>query len=670
MNRYDVFRTVGEGAFGSVKLAKNKQTGEQVAIKHIKKRYATWDEALKLRELKALKQLKKHENVVQLKELVRENEQLYFVFEYMESDLLKHMTAKQGAFSNDEVRSIMYQTLLSLVHCHKNGFFHRDIKPENMLMTGTVVKLADFGCAREIRSRPPFTEYVSTRWYRAPELLLRGQVYSSPVDMWACGCIMAELYNKKNLFPGKSDIDTLYKVVNVLGTPNHNTWAEGMNLAAQSNFKFPQSTGQSLGELHPSAEADALHLLSDLLKYDSNKRPTAAKALQYPFFTNHPPPQPYLVPGQPLPMKAAKVAPGPCSVFSVGQRVEARYGGREKYYGGSVVADGGNGRYSIKYDDGDQEVGVDASLIRAPAPGNGAPPPEAAAMGGGGGGGGGVFSVGQRVEARYGGKPQFYGGRIEAKRPDGTYSIIYDDGDSEVAVQPDFIRGVGGGPSGGMGGMGLGQAGAAVAAMAMNLPPGGGAAPPQYPTPGGPGGSNYSSPTKVDPGGGGGGGGAPGSGGGNPHRYRPGQRVEARFGGKQRFFSATVAQCRYDGSVDLAYDDGDKEMGVRPHLIRRAAQPQSFHPSPEGGGHAASFGSGRQSGRMSGRVRTGGSDVLKSARSKGEAMSGLGGAGSYKYSRSEQAVPVVAVVNPATHYSDQKGGQFAQANGVPDYSHY
>lgn len=103
---------------------------------------------------------------------------------------------------------------------HRHGFFHRDLKPENLLCSGTdLIKIADFGLAREIRSRPPFTDYVSTRWYRAPEVLLHSTSYGSGIDLWAMGCIMAELYTFRPIFPGSSELDQLYKICAVLGTP-------------------------------------------------------------------------------------------------------------------------------------------------------------------------------------------------------------------------------------------------------------------------------------------------------------------------------------------------------------------------------------------------------------------------------------------------------------------
>ncbi|MGH0148190.1 UNVERIFIED_CONTAM: hypothetical protein FKN15_060342 [Acipenser sinensis] len=113
----------------------------------------------------------------------------------------------------------MYQIIQGLAFIHKHGFFHRDMKPENLLCMGPeLIKIGDFGLAREIRSRPPYTDYVSTRWYRAPEVLLRSSVYSSPIDMWAVGCIMAELYTLRPLFPGNSEVDEIFKICQVLGT--------------------------------------------------------------------------------------------------------------------------------------------------------------------------------------------------------------------------------------------------------------------------------------------------------------------------------------------------------------------------------------------------------------------------------------------------------------------
>jgi len=167
---------------------------------------------------------------------------------------------------------------------HKNGYFHRDLKPENLLIVKDTVKIADFGLAREIRLRPPFTEYVSTRWYRAPEVLMRSPMYNSPIDAWAVGAIMAELYTLRPLYPGTSEPDEIFKICSVLGTPTHETWEEGMKLASGLAFKFPQFQATALEQLVPNASAEAIQLMTDLMKFDPQKRPTCAQALQYPYF--------------------------------------------------------------------------------------------------------------------------------------------------------------------------------------------------------------------------------------------------------------------------------------------------------------------------------------------------------------------------------------------------
>lgn len=160
--------------------------------------------------------------------MIRENDELFFVFEYMEGNLYELMKSRDRYFPEATIRNIMFQIFQGLSFMHKNGFFHRDIKPENMLVKGDVIKVADFGLAREIRSKPPFTDYVSTRWYRAPEVLLRSTNYNSPIDQWACGGILAELYTLKPLFPGSSEADEIYKICAILGSPTMRSWPEGI----------------------------------------------------------------------------------------------------------------------------------------------------------------------------------------------------------------------------------------------------------------------------------------------------------------------------------------------------------------------------------------------------------------------------------------------------------
>ncbi|XP_060535173.1 serine/threonine-protein kinase MAK-like [Cylas formicarius] len=284
MNRYAILHQLGDGTYGSVVLGQRKDTGEKVAIKKMKRKYYSWDEAMNLREVKSLKKLH-HTNVVKLKEVIREDDVLYFVFEYMQENLYQLIKDRRVPYPEATVRNMLYQILQGLAFIHRHGFFHRDLKPENILCSGPdLVKIADFGLVREIRSRPPYTDYVSTRWYRAPEVLLHATVYSSPIDVWAVGCIAAEIYTYRPLFPGTTETDQLYKVCAVLGTPDKKTWPEGYRLAGAVGFKFPYFAKTSLGDVVPHAGASALGLMADFLEWNPAHRPTAQSALRHQYF--------------------------------------------------------------------------------------------------------------------------------------------------------------------------------------------------------------------------------------------------------------------------------------------------------------------------------------------------------------------------------------------------
>jgi len=283
MNRYKVMKALGDGTYGSVMRAQNKQTGEIVAIKKFKQKYRSWEECVKLREVTSLRKLI-HPNIVKLKEVIRENDELHLVFEHMDNNLYEYIKGRTKALPERTVRNMMFQTIQALLHVHKNGYFHRDMKPENLLVRGEVVKLADFGLAREIRARPPFTDYVSTRWYRAPEVLLRSSVYNSPLDLWACGAIMAELYTFRPLFPGSSESDQLFKICSVLGTPSQVAWPEGHRLAGRINFRFPQFVPTDLESIVPQASKEGIELMMGTMQWDPNNRFSCAKCLAHPYF--------------------------------------------------------------------------------------------------------------------------------------------------------------------------------------------------------------------------------------------------------------------------------------------------------------------------------------------------------------------------------------------------
>mmetsp|Transcript_2992 Transcript_2992/g.6621 ORF Transcript_2992/g.6621 Transcript_2992/m.6621 type:complete len:436 (+) Transcript_2992:175-1482(+) len=283
MNRYKVTKNLGDGSFGVVMRAQNKTSGEWVAIKKMKQKFYTWEECTKLREVASLRKLI-HPNIVKLKEVIRENDELFMIFEFMEGNLYEVLKGLVRPFPEGKVRNVMLQTMQAVAHVHKHGYFHRDLKPENILVTNDVVKLADFGLAREIRARPPFTEYVSTRWYRAPEVLLRSSTYNSPLDVWACGGILAELYTTRPLFPGSSETDQLHKICSVLGTPTAVVWPDGFARATQMGIRWQQFVPTRLESLIPQSGPEGIALMYSMLQWDPNKRSSAAKILQHQFF--------------------------------------------------------------------------------------------------------------------------------------------------------------------------------------------------------------------------------------------------------------------------------------------------------------------------------------------------------------------------------------------------
>ena len=296
MEKYEIIKRLGGGSFADVYLGKELATSDMVAIKVLKKKYRKLDQCYELREVQSLQKLckeslssqKGYDNIIKLKEIIfeKKNGKLSLVFEYMETDLYELMKKRSPSrLSEDEIKDITYQILLGLFHMHKYGFFHRDMKPENLLLTGKKVKIADFGLAREIRSIPPFTEYVSTRYYRAPECILRSQNYNSPVDIWAVGCIMAEMYmHPMPLFYGASEKEVFIKICTTLGSPNKSNWHEGVNQASKIGMKYPQSSGTDLANIVIGASPEAIDLMKQMLKWAPNARATAATLLNHPFF--------------------------------------------------------------------------------------------------------------------------------------------------------------------------------------------------------------------------------------------------------------------------------------------------------------------------------------------------------------------------------------------------
>ncbi|KDD74294.1 protein kinase [Helicosporidium sp. ATCC 50920] len=239
-----------------------------------------------IREISLLKELK-HENIVRLYDVVHEEKKLYLVFEYLDLDLKKHMDGHPRLYEDMRlVKNYVYQMLQGIAFCHSHRILHRDLKPQNLLIdrATNTLKLADFGLARAfgvpVRA---YTHEVITLWYRAPEILLGSKHYSTPVDLWSIGCIFAEMVNQRPLFPGDSEIDQLYKVFQVLGTPNEQTWP-GVSQLPDYKDIFPQWRPRSVASIVPSLDPDGVELLARMLCYVPAQRLSARAALQHRWF--------------------------------------------------------------------------------------------------------------------------------------------------------------------------------------------------------------------------------------------------------------------------------------------------------------------------------------------------------------------------------------------------
>ncbi|XP_051015248.1 cyclin-dependent kinase 3 [Acomys russatus] len=290
----DAFRKVekiGEGTYGVVYKAKNKVTGQLVALKKI--RLDLEDEGVPstaIREISLLKELK-HPNIVKLLDVVHRGKKLFLVFEFLTQDLRKRMdSAPTQELPQHTVKSYLSQLLQGLSFCHSRRVIHRDLKPQNLLIDEFgAIKLADFGLARAFGvPLRTYTHEVVTLWYRAPEILLGSKFYSTAVDVWSVGCIFAEMVTGKVLFPGDSEIDQLFRIFRTLGTPSEATWP-GVSQLPDYQSSFPTWDRKGLQEIVPRLEPEGKDLLLGLLQYDPRQRISARTALAHPYFSaEHP----------------------------------------------------------------------------------------------------------------------------------------------------------------------------------------------------------------------------------------------------------------------------------------------------------------------------------------------------------------------------------------------
>lgn len=293
LRKYEVGQRVGKGAYGIVWKAVDKKTRRTIALKKIFDAFQNSTDAQRtFREIMFLQELNAnhHENIIRLLNVLKadNDKDIYLVFEYMEINL--HAVIRAKILEEVHKKYILYQVVKALKYMHTGDLLHRDMKPSNVLLNSDChVKLCDFGLARSVadtenqnKEMPVLTDYVATRWYRAPEILLGSTRYTKGVDMWSIGCILAELLGGVPLFPGESTMNQLEKIIEVTGWPSKadiksikskftTTMLESLNVRKQ----------KPLSELFPNACEDALHLLDNLLQFNPEKRLTADEALKH-----------------------------------------------------------------------------------------------------------------------------------------------------------------------------------------------------------------------------------------------------------------------------------------------------------------------------------------------------------------------------------------------------
>ncbi|KAG1331332.1 cyclin-dependent kinase G-2 [Cocos nucifera] len=302
VDEFERLNKIDEGTYGVVYRAKDKKTGEVVALKKVKMEKEREGFPLtSLREINILLSFH-HPSVVDVKEVVVGSslDSIFMVMEYMEHDLKGLMETMKQPFSQSEVKCLMLQLLEGVKYLHDNWVLHRDLKTSNLLLNNRgELKICDFGLSRQYGSPlKPYTHLVVTLWYRAPELLLGAKEYSTAIDMWSLGCIMAELLAKEPLFNGKTEFDQLDKIFRTLGTPNEKIWPGFAKLpGVKVNFvkqpynrlreKFPPTSFSG----RPTLSEAGFDLLNKLLTYDPEKRITAEAALKHPWFNEVPLPK-------------------------------------------------------------------------------------------------------------------------------------------------------------------------------------------------------------------------------------------------------------------------------------------------------------------------------------------------------------------------------------------
>lgn len=284
--RYVDLQPVGMGAFGLVCSAKDQLSGTSVAIKKIKQPFSSTALSKKTyRELKLLKHLR-HDNIISLSDIfISPLQDIYLVTELLGTDL--HCLLTSRPLEKQFIQYFLYQILRGLKYAHSAGVVHRDLKPSNILINENCdLKICDFGLA-PIQD-PQMTGYVSTRYYRAPEIMLTGKKYDEAVDIWSTGCIFAEMLDSKPLFPGKNHVHQLSIITELLGTPPDDFI---QTIASEKTSRFVQSLPKRekvpFSTKFPNADPLSLDLLEKMLVFDPRRRISAAAGLAHEYLAPH-----------------------------------------------------------------------------------------------------------------------------------------------------------------------------------------------------------------------------------------------------------------------------------------------------------------------------------------------------------------------------------------------
>jgi len=293
--KYEVLQKLGKGAYGIVWKVRDKETNEIFALKKIFGAFQNATDAQRtFREIIFLQELSDHENIITLLDVMKadNDKDIYLIFEYMETDL--HAVIRANILEDIHKRFIIYQLLKAIKYMHTAQVIHRDMKPSNLLLNSEcLVKVADFGLARLIDApkedgarQQVLTDYVATRWYRAPEILLGSTTYTKGVDMWSIGCILGELLGGKPMFPGTSTMNQIDRIIEVTGRPSKDDIeAIQSEFAAQMLENLPEPNERGLESMYPNADGDAHDLLKKLLMFNPDKRITVEEALDHPYVT-------------------------------------------------------------------------------------------------------------------------------------------------------------------------------------------------------------------------------------------------------------------------------------------------------------------------------------------------------------------------------------------------